>query len=64
MKSLQEVIIYFIVACSFIMAVAAVISGSITGEVAFLNVLMSSVIISLLASILYVLEGMETLKRR
>ena len=64
MESLKDNIIHVIIACSFIIAVAAVVSGFATGEIAFLNVLTSAVIISLLAAILYVLEDMQASQKK
>ena len=63
MREVEELTIHSIIVCAFVIAIACVVGAFATGEVAFLNVLMSSVTIALLAAILYVLEGMKSLWR-
>jgi len=56
MDELMDNVVHVIIAASFVVAVAATVSGFSSGNVEYLNVLTSSLTIALLASILYVAE--------
>jgi len=64
MDELMDNIIHVIIATSFIIAVASVVSGFATGNVQFLSVLTSSVQVALLASILYVAEQIHDAQKK
>jgi len=64
---LQDLAIHIIIAASLVLAIASAIAGYSSGDTTYLVVLTSSLMIALLAAILYALEDLSSklsVKRR
>lgn len=57
---LQDIAIHIIIAASLVLAIASAIAGYSTGDTTYLVVLTSSLMIALLAAILYALEDLSS----